>query len=149
MYSISSTNSMSIKVIRMAKYMALFYFVLFGFVPLFSSAKKASSTKVKAVNLGGWLVTEGWMKPSLFDGISNKDLLVRIPFYAIKSFCLSCSCTRSFFFFFSLMRLYENYVGRNESRLQVCYCGQVSLRWIWRRNHYRCKPNGCWLVGRV
>lgn len=32
--------------------------------------------KVKAVNLGGWLVTEGWIKPSLFDGIPNKDLLV-------------------------------------------------------------------------
>ncbi|KAF8377279.1 hypothetical protein HHK36_030654 [Tetracentron sinense] len=31
--------------------------------------------KIKAVNLGGWLVTEGWMKPSLFDGIPNKDLL--------------------------------------------------------------------------
>ncbi|KAL2893905.1 putative glucan 1 3-beta-glucosidase A [Bienertia sinuspersici] len=31
--------------------------------------------KVKAVNLGGWLVTEGWIKPSLFDGIPNKDLL--------------------------------------------------------------------------
>lgn len=29
----------------------------------------------KAVNLGGWLVTEGWMTPSLFDGIPNKDLL--------------------------------------------------------------------------
>ncbi|XP_057442582.1 probable glucan 1,3-beta-glucosidase A [Lotus japonicus] len=31
--------------------------------------------KVRAVNLGGWLVTEGWMKPSLFDGIPNKDFL--------------------------------------------------------------------------
>ncbi|XP_021723167.1 probable glucan 1,3-beta-glucosidase A [Chenopodium quinoa] len=31
--------------------------------------------KVKAVNLGGWLLTEGWIKPSLFDGIPNKDLL--------------------------------------------------------------------------
>ncbi|EEE50844.1 hypothetical protein OsJ_31274 [Oryza sativa Japonica Group] len=30
---------------------------------------------IRAVNLGGWLVTEGWIKPSLFDGISNKDLL--------------------------------------------------------------------------
>ena len=32
--------------------------------------------RVKAVNLGGWLVTEGWIKPSLFDGIINKDFLV-------------------------------------------------------------------------
>jgi len=34
--------------------------------------------RVKAVNLGGWLVTEGWMKPSLFDAIPNKDFLVSI-----------------------------------------------------------------------
>ncbi|KAK6115464.1 hypothetical protein DH2020_035108 [Rehmannia glutinosa] len=32
----------------------------------------------KAVNLGGWLVIEGWMTPSLFDGIPNKDLLVSV-----------------------------------------------------------------------
>lgn len=31
---------------------------------------------LKAVNLGNWLVIEGWMKPSLFEGITNKDLLV-------------------------------------------------------------------------
>ncbi|CAL1388921.1 unnamed protein product [Linum trigynum] len=31
--------------------------------------------KIRAVNLGGWLVTEGWIKPSLFDGIPNKDFL--------------------------------------------------------------------------
>lgn len=31
--------------------------------------------KLKAVNLGGWLVTEGWIKPSLFDAIPNKDFL--------------------------------------------------------------------------
>ncbi|KAI4318170.1 hypothetical protein L6164_025973 [Bauhinia variegata] len=30
---------------------------------------------LKAVNLGNWLVVEGWMEPSLFDGIINKDLL--------------------------------------------------------------------------
>ncbi|KAK7322437.1 hypothetical protein VNO77_25816 [Canavalia gladiata] len=29
----------------------------------------------KSVNLGNWLVAEGWMKPSLFDEIVNKDLL--------------------------------------------------------------------------
>ncbi|PHT77961.1 hypothetical protein T459_16013 [Capsicum annuum] len=31
--------------------------------------------RVKAINLGGWLLTEGWIKPSLFDGIPNKDFL--------------------------------------------------------------------------
>ncbi|KAL6864833.1 hypothetical protein ACP4OV_015984 [Aristida adscensionis] len=30
---------------------------------------------VRAVCLGGWLVTEGWIMPALFDGIPNKDLL--------------------------------------------------------------------------
>lgn len=32
----------------------------------------------KAVNLGNWLVTEGWIKPDRFDGIPNKDLLVTL-----------------------------------------------------------------------
>jgi len=32
--------------------------------------------KIRAVNLGGWLVTEGWIEPSLFDAIPNKDFLV-------------------------------------------------------------------------
>lgn len=36
----------------------------------------SEDSKVKAVNLGGWLVVEGWIKPSLFDGIPNGDMLV-------------------------------------------------------------------------
>ncbi len=36
----------------------------------------APSPPIRAVNLGGWLVTEGWILPSLFDDIPNKDLLV-------------------------------------------------------------------------
>ncbi|KAK4264888.1 hypothetical protein QN277_026009 [Acacia crassicarpa] len=39
------------------------------------SHTSAQNLPYKAVNLGNWLVTEGWMKPSLFDGIVNKDLL--------------------------------------------------------------------------
>ncbi|GJM84399.1 hypothetical protein PR202_ga00063 [Eleusine coracana subsp. coracana] len=35
----------------------------------------APGPPIQAVNLGGWLVTEGWIMPSLFDGIPNKDLL--------------------------------------------------------------------------
>ena len=31
--------------------------------------------KVREVNLDGWLVVEGWIKPSLFDGIPNGDML--------------------------------------------------------------------------
>ncbi|VAI27557.1 unnamed protein product [Triticum turgidum subsp. durum] len=40
-----------------------------------SAAMAAPRLPVRAVNLGGWLVTEGWILPSLFDGIPNNDLL--------------------------------------------------------------------------
>ena len=36
--------------------------------------------KVRGVNLGGWLVIEGWIKPSLFDGIPNGDMLVSFAY---------------------------------------------------------------------
>ncbi|GFQ06696.1 glucan 1 3-beta-glucosidase a [Phtheirospermum japonicum] len=39
------------------------------------TAPSSAKQPVRAVNLGGWLVTEGWIKPSLFDGIPNKDFL--------------------------------------------------------------------------
>ncbi|KAK1309006.1 hypothetical protein QJS10_CPA09g00532 [Acorus calamus] len=42
---------------------------------LSTAANEPPNPKVKAVNLGGCLVTEGWITPSLFDGIPNKDLL--------------------------------------------------------------------------
>ncbi|KAI4317304.1 hypothetical protein L6164_025184 [Bauhinia variegata] len=32
-------------------------------------------SRVRGVNLGGWLVIEGWIKPSLFDGIANGDMI--------------------------------------------------------------------------
>lgn len=37
----------------------------------------AQNPPYKSVNLGAWLVAEGWMTPYLFDGIPNKDLLVQ------------------------------------------------------------------------
>ncbi|XP_024970883.1 probable glucan 1,3-beta-glucosidase A [Cynara cardunculus var. scolymus] len=40
-----------------------------------SRTMNSNNQKIRAVNLGGWLVTEGWMKPSLFDSIPNKDFL--------------------------------------------------------------------------
>ncbi|PVH64561.1 hypothetical protein PAHAL_2G303700 [Panicum hallii] len=40
-----------------------------------AEAGAARRPRVRAVSLGGWLVTEGWIKPSLFDGIPNSDLL--------------------------------------------------------------------------
>ncbi|KAK3131960.1 hypothetical protein QOZ80_6AG0513900 [Eleusine coracana subsp. coracana] len=53
-----------------------FGFVLLSWV-LFSSCHCSVNglSKVKSVNLGGWLVIEGWIKPSLFDGIPNGDML--------------------------------------------------------------------------
>ena len=35
-----------------------------------------SSLKIKAVNIGGWLVTGGGVTPFLFDSIPNNDFLV-------------------------------------------------------------------------
>jgi aryl-phospho-beta-D-glucosidase BglC (GH1 family) len=42
---------------------------------------------IRAVNLGGWLVTEGWMKPSLFESILNKDFLdgVKLQFNSVTT----------------------------------------------------------------
>lgn len=42
--------------------------------------------KVRAVNLGGWLVVEGWIKPSLFDRIKDNDLLdgTKVQFKSLK-----------------------------------------------------------------
>lgn len=47
-------------------------------------------SKVRGVNLGGWLVVEGWIKPSLFDGIPNGDMLVRIFLNSDLSFLFFC-----------------------------------------------------------
>ncbi|CAO2188615.1 unnamed protein product [Urochloa humidicola] len=54
----------------------LFVFgVLLSAFRLAHSSTDNDSVKVRAVNLGGWLVVEGWIKPSLFDGIPNRDML--------------------------------------------------------------------------
>lgn len=41
-----------------------------------------NTQKVRAVNLGGWLVIEKWIKPTLFDNIPDGDLLVRDDLYS-------------------------------------------------------------------
>ncbi|XP_062007028.1 probable glucan 1,3-beta-glucosidase A isoform X2 [Rosa rugosa] len=53
------------------------YPVLALYLSCFVSLSSAQNLKLplKSVNLGNWLVVEGWMKPSLFDEIPNKDLL--------------------------------------------------------------------------
>nr|XP_043615558.1 probable glucan 1,3-beta-glucosidase A [Erigeron canadensis] len=50
---------------------------VFGMIMIMSNARTLNPTnqRIRATNLGGWLVTEGWMKPSLFDSIPNKDFL--------------------------------------------------------------------------
>ncbi|GLU13140.1 hypothetical protein SLE2022_297860 [Rubroshorea leprosula] len=61
-------------------------FFLISCAPSFSHADVGLKLPLKAVNLGNWLVTEGWMKPSLFDGIPNKDLLdgTQVQFMSTK-----------------------------------------------------------------
>ena len=54
----------------------LFIFYLSLFHNVYAAETKKNNLPLKAVNLGNWLVTEGWMEPSLFDGIKNNDLLV-------------------------------------------------------------------------
>ncbi|KAK1607393.1 hypothetical protein QYE76_031066 [Lolium multiflorum] len=52
--------------------------LIFGLLCVFQPSHSSSDndfTKVRAVNLGGWLVVEGWIKPALFDGIPNGDML--------------------------------------------------------------------------
>ncbi|KDO38478.1 hypothetical protein CISIN_1g020265mg [Citrus sinensis] len=50
--------------------------IILSFMLSFSYGRSPNPAfRIKAVNLGGWLVTEGWIKPSLFDGIPNKDFL--------------------------------------------------------------------------
>lgn len=46
--------------------------------------------KVKGVNLGGWLVIEGWIEPSLFDGIPNGDMLVSSVDFLVGLANLGC-----------------------------------------------------------
>ena len=43
-----------------------------------------SAQKVAGVNLGGWLVIEKWMRPSLWDAIPEPDLLVSLQFCSIR-----------------------------------------------------------------
>ncbi|KAK3153572.1 hypothetical protein QOZ80_2BG0177520 [Eleusine coracana subsp. coracana] len=61
----SSTGTMVVR-------LALLLLCSSGLLPRLAAAP---GRPIRAVNLGGWLVTEGWIMPSLFDGIPNKDLL--------------------------------------------------------------------------
>ena len=65
-----------------------FFILLSCFFSISNGRVPPAEFPVKAVNLGGWLVTEGWIKPSLFDGIHNKDLLVYTYEVVSYYFCL-------------------------------------------------------------
>ncbi|XP_049934974.1 uncharacterized protein LOC116258436 isoform X3 [Nymphaea colorata] len=54
--------------------LVLLYFV-FICKEQFSVGELNGAPEVRGVNLGGWLLVEGWIKPSLFDGIPNGDML--------------------------------------------------------------------------
>ncbi|PON47353.1 Fascin [Trema orientale] len=54
---------------------AFLLFCCFSFHGAYSVEGLHGGSKVRGVNLGGWLVIEGWIKPSLFDGIPNGDML--------------------------------------------------------------------------
>ncbi|KAK1260583.1 hypothetical protein QJS04_geneDACA013321 [Acorus gramineus] len=62
------------------------FFTFSCLLSLSVAARATPNFKVRAVSLGGWLVTEGWIKPSLFDGIINKDLLdgTQVQFLSVK-----------------------------------------------------------------
>ncbi|AET04533.2 putative glucan 1,3-beta-glucosidase [Medicago truncatula] len=64
----------------------LFIFNLSLFHNVYAAETKKNNLPLKAVNLGNWLVTEGWMEPSLFDGIKNNDLLdgTHVQFMSVK-----------------------------------------------------------------
>ena len=86
---VSLVTILLVVVVSTMRLLPLLLLVIFSSWPLLQSADArrtlaeegaARRPRVRAVSLGGWLVTEGWVKPSLFDGIPNNDLLVRNDF---------------------------------------------------------------------
>lgn len=63
-------------------------------------------SKVRGVNLGGWLVVEGWIKPSLFEGILNGDMLVSFSPHFVVFRIIWRFSGYTFFFFFSALPIY-------------------------------------------
>jgi len=53
-----------------------YYLLVFPLLLLLCAPSPSLAQPFKAVNLGNWLVNEGWMDPSLYDGMPNNDLLV-------------------------------------------------------------------------
>jgi hypothetical protein len=61
-------------------------------LPRSDAAATAPKLPVRAVNLGGWLVTEGWIKPSLFYGIPNNDTMVYTIRNLYRTIGKHCTC---------------------------------------------------------
>jgi len=53
--------------------------------PRFSPGFPYGSEKVRGVNLGGWLVLERWITPSLFDGLTNPAIIDEWTFGELQS----------------------------------------------------------------
>ncbi|KAK2984206.1 hypothetical protein RJ640_006665 [Escallonia rubra] len=71
--------------IYVSRQLLLCIFLFSSTLFLLSNGRVTPNFRVRAVNLGGWLVTEGWIKPSLFDRIPNKDFLdgTRLQFKSV------------------------------------------------------------------
>lgn len=108
----------------------LMSFYLLSSVPFLSLAE--INLPLKAVNLGNWLVTEGWLEPSLFDEIPiNKDLLV---FPRTKLSAFNASIFLSFSFFIEFVEKVIGYVLFQDGT-------QVQLLST-KLNKYLCAENG-------
>ncbi|KAF5937276.1 hypothetical protein HYC85_024782 [Camellia sinensis] len=73
----------------------LCFCIFLGSMLSLSHGRLTPNFKIRAVNLGGWLVTEGWIKPSLFHDIPNKDFLdgTKLQFKSVTSGKYLCAET--------------------------------------------------------
>lgn len=92
----------------------------------------------KAVSLGNWLVIEGWMKPSLFDHIPNKDLLVIVApswSYLCWQFSFFSLVSWNLMIFYCIVL-----AGWNPSAIHVHKAAKISLLRKWRWKHSCSQP---------
>lgn len=80
--------------------------------------------KVRGVNLGGWLVIEGWIKPSLFEGIPNGDMLVSFIFFLVM-FCSVSSLDAIQVFKIALLICLWYYTGWSCGSIEVSNIAEV------------------------
>ncbi|KAL9267035.1 Glucan 1,3-beta-glucosidase A-like protein [Drosera capensis] len=75
------------------KKISLSMFAVLCCFSLFITLPCSLSLPIKAVNLGGWLVTEGWMTPQLFQGIPNGDMLdgTQVQFQCVSTGMYLCA----------------------------------------------------------